>query len=107
DENVVEALDDLSVRLRSLVRGRPLGVPEVINSPRSMPAAEMVLESQRGCGEIAGTNYASDSERHWFLENCIGIPSLPVLARARTCEDIAGTAYFSERERLYFLSECG
>jgi len=103
EENVIEALDDLSGRLRNRVRGRPI-LPEAPDVPQpSVPA--LAPGEQRGCDEIAGTDYTSEAERRWFVDNCLATPFQP-LAGPRSCEDIAGTRYFSELERLFFLSEC-
>jgi hypothetical protein len=65
DERVIEALDDLSSRIRSLVRGRPLDIDKDAGLLGAAPV------NRRSCGQIVGGSYTDYLERLWYLDNCV------------------------------------
>lgn len=62
-------------------------------------------DNRRDCDRIRGTDYRSQAERAWYLENCTGAQIASGTDR-EDCEDIEGTRYRSPDERRWFLTNC-
>jgi CubicO group peptidase (beta-lactamase class C family) len=104
DASVLESIDDLSARLRGILRGRPLAVDAALSTRIELPD---ISDPRLGltCKEVAVLNDVDEQLRAWFDDACIGRPLAGIMAR-RSCEEIAGTTYRSEQERLYYLRAC-
>ncbi|HXH20514.1 MAG TPA: hypothetical protein VNN10_00680 [Dehalococcoidia bacterium] len=49
--------------------GRPLTPRNISTAPAARPTAT-TLPNRTNCAEIRGTEYRSEAERQWFIQNC-------------------------------------
>ena len=93
DPIVIQAMDDLSARLRGMIRGRPLS-EELPNAGASAARAR----ERRSCLQIEGNSYVDFLERLWFLENCVAPAETAALLTEAVCAQQEETEDQSEAE---------
>lgn len=74
-------------------------------TPTPVPVTQPVVpvsqpENRSDCNVVRGTDYRSEEERRWYLENCVS------RANRASCGQIRGTRYLSITERNWYLSNC-
>jgi hypothetical protein len=92
------------------VAQEPIGRPGVTQDRgnQRQSAQQRRSEEPPDCQRIRGRPYESDSQRTWFLQNCVtggAAPSGEGPDRTN-CAEIYGTQYRSASERTWFLQNC-
>lgn len=82
--------------------------PPHVGSGGLLPASTAAEQGPDGrtFDQITGRDYASDSERTWYLAQ-IALRNSPSSPNGRTFAQITGTDYLSAEERIWYLNQMG